>query len=91
MVWRFRVEPNREVRKLIAAGLTMRLSDARLYRREAKLLYPDHRLPPWLTEHDTTAIARTVGLAPSSPQSDYTSASSVTVTSRPPTNFAAVL
>ncbi len=30
--------------------LTMRLSDARLRRPKTKLIYPDHRLPPWLTE-----------------------------------------
>jgi hypothetical protein len=28
----------------------MRLSDAGLRRHPTKLLYPDHRLPPWLTE-----------------------------------------
>ena len=28
----------------------MRLSDAGLRCREAKLIYPDHRSPPWLTE-----------------------------------------
>jgi hypothetical protein len=33
--------------------LTMRLSDAGLRRRAAKLLYRDHRLPPWLNEDDT--------------------------------------
>jgi len=33
--------------------LTMRLSDARLRRHPTKLLYPDHRLPPWPTEDDT--------------------------------------
>jgi hypothetical protein len=27
-----------------------RLSDARLRDRQPKLIYPDHRLPPWLTE-----------------------------------------
>ncbi len=30
--------------------LTMRLSDAGLRGPKAKLVYPDHRLPPWLTE-----------------------------------------
>jgi hypothetical protein len=30
--------------------LTIRLSDARLHRRKTKLLYPHHRLPPWLNE-----------------------------------------
>jgi hypothetical protein len=28
----------------------MRLSDARLRRGQTKLIYLDHRLPPWLTE-----------------------------------------
>ena len=28
----------------------MRLSDARLRRYQTKLIYPNHRLPPWLTE-----------------------------------------
>jgi len=28
----------------------MRLSDAGLHQRQTKALYPDHRLPPWLTE-----------------------------------------
>jgi len=28
----------------------MRLSDARLRRHQTKLIYPDHRLPPWLIE-----------------------------------------
>jgi hypothetical protein len=31
----------------------MRLSDARLRRHQSKLIYPDHRLPPWFTEDDT--------------------------------------
>jgi len=31
----------------------MKLSDAGLRRRPTKLLYPDHRLPPWLTEDAT--------------------------------------
>src|ERR1700722_18658591 len=35
-------------------------SAARLRRRQMKLLYPNHRLPPWPTEDDTLAIARTV-------------------------------
>jgi hypothetical protein len=30
----------------------MRLSDAGLHFGETKLIYPDHRLPPWLTEDD---------------------------------------
>jgi hypothetical protein len=28
----------------------MRLSDAGLRQRKTKLIYPDHRLPPWLNE-----------------------------------------
>ena len=28
----------------------MRLSDAGLHQRQTKALYPNHRLPPWLTE-----------------------------------------
>src|ERR1035438_3687126 len=28
----------------------MRLSDAGLRQRKTKAVYPDHRLPPWLTE-----------------------------------------
>ena len=31
----------------------MRLSDAGLRRRQTKLIYPNHRLPPWSTEDDT--------------------------------------
>jgi hypothetical protein len=42
-----------------ALHLTMRLSDAGLSRCQTKLIYPDHRLPPWLIENDTPAIART--------------------------------
>jgi hypothetical protein len=34
-------------------GLTMRLSDAGLRRRRTKVLYPNHRSPPWLTEDPT--------------------------------------
>jgi hypothetical protein len=33
--------------------LTMRLSDAGLRQRQTKLIYPNHRLPPWLTEDAT--------------------------------------
>jgi hypothetical protein len=40
-------------------NLTMRLSDARVRCWQSKLLYTTHRLPPWLTEDDTPAIART--------------------------------
>jgi hypothetical protein len=32
--------------------LTMRLSDARLRRLQTKLIYPNHRLPPWLNGDD---------------------------------------
>jgi hypothetical protein len=35
------------------ALLTMRLSDAGMRRRQTKLIYPNHRLPPWLTEDAT--------------------------------------
>src|SRR5450631_4223745 len=31
----------------------MRLSDAGLRCRQTKLIYPNHRLPPWLTEDST--------------------------------------
>jgi len=31
----------------------MRLSDAGLRRPKTKLIYPNHRLPPWLTEDNT--------------------------------------
>jgi len=31
----------------------MRLSAAGLRRRQTKVLYPNHRLPPWRTEEDT--------------------------------------
>ena len=31
----------------------MRLSDAGLRCRQTKLIYPNHRLPPWLTEGAT--------------------------------------
>jgi len=31
----------------------MRLSDAGLRRRQTKLIYTDHRLPPWLAEDPT--------------------------------------
>ena len=40
-------------------GLTMRLSDAGLCWLQTKLLYLNHRLPPWLTEDSTPAFART--------------------------------
>jgi hypothetical protein len=31
----------------------MRLSDAELRRRKTKLIYPNHRFPPWLNGDDT--------------------------------------
>jgi len=31
----------------------MRLSDAQVRRRQTKLIYPNHRLPPWLIEDAT--------------------------------------
>jgi hypothetical protein len=34
-------------------GLTMRLSDAGLHRRQTKALYPKHRPSPRLIENDT--------------------------------------
>jgi hypothetical protein len=37
----------------IMGCLTMRLSDARLRRRQTKLIYPNHRPSPWLTEDAT--------------------------------------
>jgi hypothetical protein len=39
-------------------GLTIRLSDAGLRYRQTKLLYPDHRLPPWLTRRDPRSLHR---------------------------------
>jgi hypothetical protein len=46
-------------RSILAGDLTIRLSDARVRRHQTKLIYPKHRLPPWLTEDTTPAIART--------------------------------
>jgi hypothetical protein len=37
-----------------ASASTMRLSDARLHCRPTKLIYPDHRPPPWPTKGATT-------------------------------------
>jgi len=34
----------------LASRLTIRLSDAGLRSRTTKLIYPNHRSPPWLTE-----------------------------------------
>src|SRR3984885_13908027 len=47
---------NSDIRRLgwhSARHLTMRLSDAGLHQRRTKALYPNHRLPPWLTEDAT--------------------------------------
>src|SRR5258708_1645932 len=44
---------NGSVARFTTSHLTMRLSDAGLRHRQTKMLYPNHRLPPWLTE-DTT-------------------------------------
>jgi hypothetical protein len=44
--------------RTMLAHITMRLSDARLRRRETKVRYPNHRLPPRLTEDATPVIAR---------------------------------
>jgi hypothetical protein len=41
------------LRRCVIGPLTMRLSDAGLRRRPAKLIYPNHRLPPWFTEDAT--------------------------------------
>src|SRR3974390_3529441 len=37
----------------IKANLTTRLSDAGMRQRQTKLLYPNHRSPPWLPEAAT--------------------------------------
>jgi hypothetical protein len=37
----------------VTCRLTMRLNDARLRRQQPKLIYPNHGLPPWLTEDAT--------------------------------------
>jgi hypothetical protein len=45
---------NRTVRSIeFTRRLTMKLSDARVRRRRTKLIYPNHRLPPWLIEDAT--------------------------------------
>ena len=46
------------LRRCVIGPLTMRLSDAGV-RRQTMLIYPNHRLPPWLSEDATGAIART--------------------------------
>ena len=48
----------------------MRLSDAGLRRRQTKLIYPNHRFPPWLTEDTTPEIVRTDCWALEAPESD---------------------
>jgi hypothetical protein len=42
----------KECRRFIVR-LTMRLSDARVRSRKTKLIYANHRPPPWLTGNDT--------------------------------------
>ena len=47
----------------------MRLSDAGLRRHQTKLIYPDHRHPPWLTENATPRslepiVRRTIEVSP---------------------------
>ena len=50
----------------IGEALTMRLSDAGLHQRQTKALYPNHRLPPWLTEDATRDRSnRLLGVEPS--------------------------
>jgi hypothetical protein len=43
----------KSVAKTCILNLTMRLSDAGLRRLQSKIVYPDHRLPPSLTEDAT--------------------------------------
>ena len=38
---------------VLKSRITMRLSDAGLRQRQTKLIYPNHRSPPWLTEDAT--------------------------------------
>jgi hypothetical protein len=40
---------------------TMRLSDARLRRKQTKLIYTNHQPPPWLTEDDNPAFGQLLG------------------------------
>jgi hypothetical protein len=50
----------------------MRLSGAGLRRRRTKALYPNHRLPPWLTEDATRDRSnRLLDDNPQSPASNY--------------------
>jgi hypothetical protein len=39
----------------------MRLSDAGPHRRRTKALYPNHQLPPWLTEDARDRSTRLLG------------------------------
>ena len=48
-------------RKRRRCRLTMRLSDARLRRRKTKLVYPNHRFPPWLSRSYNPTICRADG------------------------------
>jgi hypothetical protein len=41
--------------------LAVKLSDARLRRHRAKLLYPNHRLPPWLPTELTLCVSILLG------------------------------
>ena len=47
------VNPRIAPSSAIKVDLTMRLSDVGLRRRQTKLLYPNHRPPPWLIEDAT--------------------------------------
>ena len=45
-------ESTNHMNSSIKVNLTMRLSDAGA-QRQSKMLYPNHRSPPWLTEEAT--------------------------------------
>jgi hypothetical protein len=45
--------PSSNIVGAMNGDLTLRLSDAGLRRRQTKLIYPDHRSTPWLTEDAT--------------------------------------
>src|ERR1700722_10875794 len=47
------VNPRTGPNSAIKVDLTIRLSDAGMRRRKAKLIYFNHRLPPWPTEDAT--------------------------------------
>jgi hypothetical protein len=51
---------NTAIRNL-GMGLTLRLSDAGMRRRKTKLIYPNHRLPPWLAEDATRDLSNRDG------------------------------